>query len=316
MQKPILVLGSIAYDHIMHFSGDVNENLSSDPLKKMFQLAVMPHSKKIVWGGTSGNIGYNLEQLGVSAYIITAVGKDFKDLGYEGRLKVYKHVKFWGDVHDQEHTASCYIVNDVNNNQIIIFHGGAMEKSPEIKLKEKGINKDTVALALLSPDNYLAMKVWAAELEHLEIPFIFDPGQVTPAFSGEDLEKIIPKAQLVIGNEFEISMIQEKLGTDRDGLLKLNPNLIVTMGEKGAICYEQGKERQLHPCKVMKVEDPTGAGDGFRAGLAYGLVNGRDLFTSCKYGSAVGSLVVEKSGPQSQVYSLKEVEERIFSNYD
>ena len=55
----ILVCGSVAYDYIMEFQGDFNENLVSNKDKLKFNLAVMPHSKAIRFGGTSGNISYN-----------------------------------------------------------------------------------------------------------------------------------------------------------------------------------------------------------------------------------------------------------------
>ena len=52
VKKQILVCGSIAYDYIMEFQGDLNDNLTTDKEKKIFNLAVMPSSKEIRFGGT------------------------------------------------------------------------------------------------------------------------------------------------------------------------------------------------------------------------------------------------------------------------
>jgi adenosine kinase len=234
--REILILGSIAYDSIMEFSGDFNANLTSNPGNNKFNLAVMPHSKHINFGGTSGNISYNLGQIGASVQIITSVGQDFIELGYQKHLEQFPTLSFNGVIHKDLFTASCYIVNDQNHNQFISFHEGAMIRCPQIKLLEQGISSEKIKIASVSPDNPGAMVRWAEELTGLGIPFVFDPGQVTPAFSGEVLARIIPKAFLVIGNEFEISMIQDKLGVDIEGLLALNSRVIITKGEKGSEC--------------------------------------------------------------------------------
>lgn len=309
-KKQILVLGSIAYDYIMQFEGDFNDYLITDRAKKVFNIAVMPSSKTINFGGTSGNISYNLAQINGSTVVITAVGKDFKDLGYEQHLIQYPNIKFAGVVYNNLYTASCYIVNDKNHNQMIIFHQGAMENCPKIKLKEKGISKDTIKIATVSPDNYLAMVNWARELDALGIPFILDPGPVTPAFITEVLQEVVPKAKLLIGNEYEISMIQDKLKVDLDGLLKLNPTLVTTRGVKGSVLYDNGQTHEIPIVPPEKFMDPTGAGDGYRAGLLCGLANDLKLVDACRLGAVISSFVVETIGPQTQQYSLETVKKR------
>ena len=316
MVENILVLGSIAYDNIMEFTGDLNDNLTSKKEDKVFNIAVMPHSKQVNFGGTSGNISYNLALIEGKISVITAVGKDFVDLGYQKHLQKFPNLSFKGDIHSDSFTASAYIVNDVNHNQMIIFHQGAMVNCPSIKLRDKDISKEKIKLATVSPDNYDAMVAWARELDDLEIEYILDPGQVTPAFSAEILKELIPKAKVLIGNEFEINMIQEKLGTDTEGLLKLNPNLIITMGEKGSVCYDKGKKSEVKICTAKQILDTTGAGDGYRAGFLLGLSKNLTLVDACKIGAATSSFVVESAGPQTQKYNLEDVKARYKENFD
>jgi adenosine kinase len=309
--KNILVLGSIAYDYIMEFSGDFNDNLSSNKEQKVFNIAVMPSSKTVHYGGTSGNISYNLAQINTNVDVITAVGKDFVSLGFQKHLDQYPSLHFKGEIYDDLFTASAYIVNDANHNQIIIFHQGAMVKCPEISLNDKNISKDSVKIASVSPDNYVAMVKWANELHSLNIDFILDPGQVTPAFTGIDLKDLIPKASILIGNEFEINMIMEKLGTDLKGLIELNGNLIITKGDKGSVCYTNGEKTEISCYPIDSVKDTTGAGDGYRAGLLHGLANDWPLVKACKFGAATSSFVVETVGSQTQKYTIEDVEKRL-----
>lgn len=315
--KQIVVCGSLAFDYIMQFDGDFNDNLTSDKSKKVFNLAVMPSTKTINFGGTAGNISYNLVQFGTNISVMTAIGKDFKDLGYLKHFKKHSNIEFIGNTYEDQFTASCYIVNDKNHNQIIIFHQGAMANSPSIKLKEKNVTADNTCIISISPDNYLAMINWAHEAIELNVPFILDPGQVTPAFSEGILKELIPKAKLLIGNEFEINMILKKLNTDINGLLKLNPTIIITKGAKGSTLYDNEKIIEIPVIKTEKVIDTTGAGDGYRAGLLFGLANGLSLTASCQIGAVTGSFVVETEGPQTQEFNLEKIKNRFeqsFSN--
>jgi len=313
--RKILVMGSIAYDFIMNYSGNMNETISSDPNNQIFNLAVMPETKYKSFGGTAGNIGYNLSLLGASAGLITSVGKDFVDLGYQDRINNFHDIHFEGIVHPDLFTATCYIVNDKNKNQLIIFHQGAMVRGEEINLKQKYPEPRNIKIASISPDYCPAMIKWAHELHEMKIPFIFDPGQVTPEFQTTTLKDLIPKAFLLIGNEYEISMILRKMQYTKEQLLELNPNLIITKGVKGSECHYHGKMFHVPICKPSVVEDPTGAGDGYRAGLLYALARDLPFDTACKLGSVVGSFVVEKIGPQSQEFTPLQVKDRFKMNF-
>ena len=160
--QKILVLGSIAYDFIMNFSGNMADGLSVDPEKKGFNAFVMPETKIKSFGGVAGNIGYNLSLLGANAGLITSVGQDFIDLGYQERIQKFPGVNFEGKIHSDTHTASCYIVNDSNQNLINIFYKGAMTRGEEIHLKDT-YSKESVAIATISPDHYPAMIQWGTE---------------------------------------------------------------------------------------------------------------------------------------------------------
>jgi len=311
----ILVFGSVAYDYIMDFRGDLNDNLVSDKDQSKFNLAVMPHSKEIRFGGTSGNIAYNLAQLEAPTKIITAVGKDFGTLGYKIHLEQYSSIEFIGEIHQDMFTASCYIVNDKNFNQMIIFHEGAMSRCPQISFTKRNLSLKKIKIASISPDNYEAMVNWARDLSNLGIRFILDTGQVTPAFSGEILNELIPKAFLVIGNEFEIQMILDKMQLSLNEPLDLNSKLIITKGDSGSILYQDGEKTKFGICPPRKVEDTTGAGDAFRAGLLFGFLHDFSLVSSCKIGTTLSSFAVETLGPQTQKYTWKDVQTRYQKNF-
>ena len=189
-----------------------------------------------------------------------------------------------------------------------------MIRGEEIHLKDSHANSN-VKIASISPDYSPAMIKWGNEFKEMGIPFLFDPGQVTPEFTADGLMDLIPKAFLLIGNEYEISIILKKLDYSIEQLLELNPNLIITKGSKGSECHYQGKKYDIPICTPEKVEDPTGAGDGFRAGLLFGLAKEHPFETACQLGSVVGSFVVESAGPQSQQFTLETVKKRYAANF-
>jgi adenosine kinase len=316
MASKILVLGAIAYDNIMNFDGYHLDNTSIDQTTKKFYLSIMPNERWMNFGGTSGNIAYNLALLGPDIQVITSVGHDYITGGYQTHHKKFKNLDMQIDIFPNLFTPSAYIVNDKANNLVNIFHPGALGESINISLKKKGISKNNTQIACISPENPGAMINWAKELTELGIPFIFDPGQVTPAFSGDVLKEILPNAFILIGNEFEIEMIQQKLGLSLDGLRKFVKNLIITQGENGSVYYTKEIEERISIVPIKSVVDPTGAGDGYRSGLLYGISQNFTLKKSCRIGAVISSFVIETAGPQNQVFTLEDVKKRYKSTFN
>jgi len=54
----------------------------------------------------------------------------------------------------------------------------------------------------------------------------------------------------------------------------------------------------------IRVVDPTGCGDAYRAGLIFGLMKGMDLATAGRIASLMGALKIENLGPQNQRFNF------------
>jgi adenosine kinase len=315
MENTALVLGSIAFDYIMKFEGKFKDVILPDADQNptgSFNVS----SLRVRFGGTAGNISYNLALLGVKAIAVSSTGNDFVAMKYDEHLrKVGVDLRLVG--HPEEHTAAAYIVSDAVNNQLSIFHPGALKHASKIPIKETiGNMIDRVKIAIIAPNPVDAFVNYSRELSKLKIPFIFDPGQVTPAFTPEQLMKIIPNSILLIANAHEIELVKNKLELSIENLVKKVPNLIVTEGAKGSTIYGEGYTKQIPIAKPKIFRDPTGAGDGYRAGLIWGLLNSLSLEDSAKVGAVVGSFVVEGDGPQDHVFDMKEIKQRFEQTYD
>ena len=317
----IIVLGSLAFDYIMSFEENFVNAVSIDHEKKEYQSTVTANSRVQHFGGTAGNIAYNLGLLNISAVsLLGSVGEDFNTLGYKDHITKFQNIDLNVDIQADLFTAACYIVNDKKSNQMIIFHGGALDESKNIDLRQKIKDPEHYAFAINSTQSIEAMQNFANQLSDLGIPMIFDPGQITPLFSKDNLVNILKKSEILIGNSFEISQVMKKTDLDEQNILKLVKTIIKTKGSKGSeLVYKTDSEelkRDNIPIAIPNsIVDATGAGDGYRAGFLTGLILNMKLLDSCRLGSILGSFVVETSGAQTQIYDVKSVRTRFQKTY-
>lgn len=73
------------------------------------------------------------------------------------------------------------------------------------------------------------------------------------------------------------------------------PAMIVTMGDKGAVYAELDGNSGFVPARKVAVNDTTGAGDAFCAGVAIGLTYGLDMAAACQIGSRLAASVIVTS---------------------
>ena len=323
MQKTkVIVLGSLAFDYIMGFKESFINAVSIDHDKEEFQSTVTADSRHQFFGGTAGNIAYNLGLLNIAnTSLFGTVGNDFERLGYKDHIKRFKNIELLVDEHENLFTAACYIVNDIKSNQMIIFHGGALDRCKDIQLKEKVSNPEEFIYAINSTQSVEAMTNFAIQLSDLRIKTIFDPGQVTPLFQKDSLINIIKKSEILIGNAHEIKQIKEKSGLTEENILEHIKAIIITKGSEGSILIYKNENNKIFKIKIpiatpAKIVDTTGAGDGYRAGILTGLTLDMTLLDSCRLGAIIGSFVVETSGAQTQKFNIDKVKKRFFNTFN
>ena len=321
LKNKVLVLGSLAFDYIMSFKENFISAVSIDHDKQEYQSTITADSRHQFFGGTAGNIAYNLGLLSIAKVsILGSVGNDFETLGYKDHIKKFKNVDLKVDVHDNLFTAACYIVNDIKSNQMIIFHGGALDRCKDIDLREKISNPEEFVYAINSTQSVEAMTNFAAQLNDLQIPSIFDPGQITPLFQRENLIDILKRSDILIGNNHEIRQIKETSELAEESILEHVKAIIITKGSEGSELIYRDENNKIYKINIpiatpMKIEDTTGAGDGYRAGILTGLVLNMTILDSCRLGSIIGSFVVETTGAQTQIFNIEQVRKRFFNTF-
>ena len=117
-QLKIAVSGSLAYDQIMDFPGTFSEHILPESIHNL-NLSFLVDSLTTSFGGTAGNIAYNLSLFNIKPIILGIVGFDFLD--YQKWLKKkgidLRQVK----IIPSAKTATAYIITDQKDNQIASF---------------------------------------------------------------------------------------------------------------------------------------------------------------------------------------------------
>jgi adenosine kinase len=296
-----LICGSLAFDTIMVFQDQFKNHILPDKIHTLSVAFYVPEMRR-EFGGTAGNIAYNLQLLEGKPLMMATVGEDFTP--YANWLNKNKlnttHIKQIAN----SFTAQAFITTDIDDNQITAFHPGAMVESHQNSVNEA----DNVSLAIIAPDGRDGMFQHAKECFDAGIPFLFDPGQGLPMFNGEELLHFIEMATYLAVNDYESQVIQDKTGLNLEQLAEKVEALIVTLGGEGSHIYAEGQRFEIPCVKADKIVDPTGCGDAYRAGLLYGISNGWDWPTCGRLASTMGAIKIASRGGQNHAPTRAEIE--------
>ena len=296
-----LICGSLAFDTIMVFQDKFKNHILPDKIHALSVAFYVPEMRR-EFGGTAGNIAYNLQLLEGKPLMMATVGDDFAPYSKwlnQNNLNT-SHVKQITNTF----TAQAFITTDIEDNQITAFHPGAMVESHQNSVHDA---KD-VTLAVIAPDGRDGMFQHARECFEAGIPFLFDPGQGLPMFNGEELLSFIEMATYLAVNDYEAQILQDKTGLTLEQLASKVSALIVTLGGQGSHIYADSQRFEI-PCVIAdKIVDPTGCGDAYRAGLLYGIANGWDWPTCGRLASTMGAIKIASRGGQNHKPTRAEIE--------
>ena len=303
-----LICGSIAFDSIMVFRGRFKDHILPEQVHILNVAFLVPQLRR-EYGGTAGNIAYSLKLLGGDPLPMATVGSDagaylqrFESLGI-----AQTHLREVAD----SYTAQAFITTDLDDNQITAFHPGAMSHSHLNQVPGDG----SVRLGIVAPDGREGMIEHAAQFAAHGIPFVFDPGQGLPMFDAADLDTFMDRATYAVFNDYEARLVVDRTGRSIETLAQKVSALIVTRGGQGSDIFVGGRELHIPVARPLRVVDPTGCGDAYRAGLLYGLASGMDWETTGRLAATMGALKIERSGAQNHTASRQEIADRFGESF-
>jgi len=285
MSSKICVIGSSNIDQIAY-----TKNIPADGE------TLFGDSFQMGFGGKGANQAVMAGLLGADVYMITCLGNDvYKEMtinNYEANNVNTDHIQL---VKGASGVAPIW-VDATGQNRIIVIPGA----NNEIDAQKAISSIEAIGnISVLVGQCEIPMEVNHKVFQHAKsnsITTIFNPAPAKK-LEREFLEHI----SWLIPNENEFELISGMEPND-DNFLKFNEeipcNLIVTLGEKGAVLVDENKTHYFEAPTVNAI-DTTGAGDSFIGTFAYELSESNSPESCVKKAVEKASQSVTKKGTQS-----------------
>lgn len=304
----IFVTGSVSFDQVMSMPGRFADYLQPDKLHILNVSFLMDTFQKH-FGGTGANQAYTLALLGYRPFLAAAVGTDFGS--YRSHLaKAGVDLTLVRKVKDK--TATGFAMTDKDNNQVWGFYAGAMKQAQGVSLTGKLTDKDWL---MVTPNDPRAMLNYIRLAQRCGANLLFDPAVQIPRFNKGQLRQGIATARVVIGNDYEIGLLQKISGLTTEKMTQQNLILISTGGAKGSLIITRREKILIPIARAKSVADPTGAGDAYRSGFLAGYLKDLPLPVCGRMGALAAAYTVERFGTQTHHFTLAQFKKRYKLNF-
>lgn len=312
MQKQtgaVYVTGTLGHDVIMDFPGRFADRINPDKLGSI-SLSFLVDKLARHNGGTAGNIAFTMKLMGMDPTILAPAGNDFG--AYREFLTANGIATDGIAIHEDEPTSTYFVVNDLEHNQIGSFYIGASKYAMDVAIPDPAGEGSFVIVAPTIPE---AMVSTVRSCVSKSVRYAYDPAFQTGAFSREELLEGIAGADIVFGNDYENTLMAERLEFTHEELLARTKILVTTLGARGSRIETEGKTIDIACCPVEHPTDPTGAGDAYLGGFMSGYLRGQPLETCGRMGSVAAAYVVEQTGTVVHGYTPDQFGARYESAY-
>lgn len=123
---------------------------------------------------------------------------------------------------------------------------------------------------------------------------------------------VAEQADIVIGTRDEYDTLENRAGRNEETIAYLfrhAPQLVVIKhGVKGSYAYAKSGETFQSGAYLTQVLKTFGAGDSYASAFLYALLQGKEIETALKYGSASASIVVSKHSSSEAMPTVEQIE--------
>ncbi|MCL2390607.1 MAG: PfkB family carbohydrate kinase [Endomicrobia bacterium] len=244
-----------------------------------FCVDVFPESGKVLPGGNALNLAVNCKLAGHEVFVMGNIGKD--KYGEILKSSICKYKLDCSKIYEIEGQTANHIIHiDKYGDRYFkdnAWTGGVWDKF-KISEDDKSFikNMDVLATTVFEPDfeNIVkagkAAKCLAVDFHDIKI--------------NSSHEKYFPLIDLffISGKNQDSPEFRKYL---KDQSEKYKTIFTATLGERGSIAYEKGKEYVCEALKAEKVTDTTGCGDSYQAGFITEYVSSKNIKKSMQKGS-------------------------------
>ena len=294
-----LVFGGVNLDQVVYLSRPPKEGETLEGEKVETFL-----------GGKGANQAVALSRLGASVSFVGNVGKD--PFGEELTASLSSEgidLSMLGSVNKKTGTALINVFENSENQ--IIYIPGANKLTSHKQATSESLETAKIIVSQMEVNPKEVEQLFANSKNKNCINIL----NLAPF--KEPSNTLISHTDILVFNELEFSLftgldtsIPFELDNLKEKLENLNLNhklsLIVTLGERGLVYYENHKMDYIEAVKVNAV-DTVGSGDCFVGALAYSMLKGRSLGESCEFANKSAALSVTKKGAATSMPKMEEV---------
>lgn len=151
-----------------------------------------------------------------------------------------------------------------------------------------------------------------------DVKVSFDPNIRLRMWSKEKarevLSEILPNVDILLAGQDEMQIIIGEKNPET--IIKKSKDLgisfiAIKQGSEGSVGYYKGTTIKSPAVRAAKVADTVGAGDGFNAGILYGLLNAWDLERTLTFANTIGSMVVGVRGDNEGLPYYEDVQAQL-----
>jgi ribokinase len=250
------------------------------------------------FGGKGANQAVMAGMLGANAYMITCLGDDaYADMTIENYKKCNVNIDYIQRAKGSSGVAPIWVEEDGTNRIIVISGSNDLLDGDEAINGIDSIEDLSVVVGQFEIPQEVTSKVFS-HCKTKDIQTILNP-----APAQEIQEEILDASDWFIPNEVEFEIISNGGDANIDKDISnfastISSNLIITLGEDGAVILDGDKVIRVPAPKVEAV-DTTGAGDAFVGAFAYGIGSGLNKMEALNLGIDKASDSVTRNGTQS-----------------
>ncbi|MDW4500039.1 ribokinase [Sulfitobacter sp. D35] len=263
-------------------------------------------------GGKGSNQAVAAARAGGDVAFVSRLGDDaFADMA----MQTWADAGVTADVSrdPESYTGAAYIfVEEASGNNAIIIAPGAAAR---ISVEDIDAKADLIRGA----------KVFVTQLEqpldaaNRALEIAREAGAITilnPAPAAELSDEILALCDYVTPNESEAEALTGMAVTSPEDAARAAEALvargvgrvIITLGENGALLYEDGEPFHVAALRAGAVAETTGAGDAFNGGLAVALAEGRCAADAVRFGTATAAISVTRPGTAPSMPERAEID--------
>lgn len=272
-------------------------------------------------GGAESNVGVALARLGVPVRWVSRLGTDAFGDFLAGLLEAEGLDLRWVRRDPGAPTGVFFKWHEESESRVVYRRAGSAasrlgpEDVPAEAFEQVRLVHLTGITQALSASARAAVARVASEARRRGLLVTFDPNYRPalwrdPAAAADAAREVLPFVDWLLCGEVEGRLLFGGGPAEIRAAVRAAGagDAAVRIGERGAVVWDGGAARVVAPLRLETVVDEVGAGDGFAAGFAYGLLHGWGPAACARAGNLIAAHALRGTGDWETFPRLADVE--------